>query len=275
MDEEEKKLLDQEGKDLTKGSEKPAEAASVEQVLQMLAKAQEMLYQGLFDTLLKGVRPPATQKIAGAVKIAEKIDAEIKNFPDIQKIKGDVNANVNFPEIQKIAGEVIAKVLFPHIQKVSGRVKADVDFPDVQKIKGEVEALVNFEVLTTKMESLFADLAKRIPLAVGPETSTDKANPQKYIPVRLTNGKFFYEMASQTIQSNGRVAAAVEKLVAQAGNNGSFITQNYDYVSVAYPDGTTETYTFKRNGASGTTVATVTVVYTDSTKENISSVTKS
>jgi len=49
---------------------------------------------------------------------------------------------------------------------------------------------------------------------------------------------------------------------------------NYDYVSVAYPVATTEVYTFKEGGAGGTTVATVTIVYTDSSKQNLSTVTK-
>ena len=48
----------------------------------------------------------------------------------------------------------------------------------------------------------------------------------------------------------------------------------FDYMSRALTDSTTETYTFKSGGASGTTVATVVVVYTDSTLETISSVTK-
>ena len=48
----------------------------------------------------------------------------------------------------------------------------------------------------------------------------------------------------------------------------------YDYLEVAYPVNTTEVYTFKAGGSGGTTVATVTVVYTDSTKENLASVTK-
>jgi hypothetical protein len=43
----------------------------------------------------------------------------------------------------------------------------------------------------------------------------------------------------------------------------------YDYVSVTYPIATQEVYTFKSGGSGGTTVATVTVNYTDSTKENI------
>ncbi len=48
----------------------------------------------------------------------------------------------------------------------------------------------------------------------------------------------------------------------------------YDYVSVAYPAADTETYTFKVGGSGGTTVNTVTIVYTTSSKEFISTVTK-
>lgn len=49
----------------------------------------------------------------------------------------------------------------------------------------------------------------------------------------------------------------------------------YDYLSVDYTNSTTETYTFKSGGSGGTTVSTIVVVYTDSTKENVSTVTKS
>lgn len=48
----------------------------------------------------------------------------------------------------------------------------------------------------------------------------------------------------------------------------------FDYVLVAYPSATTEEYTFKSGGSGGTTVSTVTVVYTDSTKSDLSTVTK-
>jgi hypothetical protein len=48
----------------------------------------------------------------------------------------------------------------------------------------------------------------------------------------------------------------------------------FDYISVAYPIDTTEVYTFKTGGSGGTTVATVTVVYTDSSKANLSTVTQ-
>lgn len=48
----------------------------------------------------------------------------------------------------------------------------------------------------------------------------------------------------------------------------------FDYVAATYPTGSSEVYTFKTGGSGGTTVAVVTVVYTDSTKANLSTVTK-
>lgn len=45
----------------------------------------------------------------------------------------------------------------------------------------------------------------------------------------------------------------------------------YDSVVASYPAGDTEVFEFKTGGVSGTLVATVTVTYTDATKESISS----
>ena len=52
------------------------------------------------------------------------------------------------------------------------------------------------------------------------------------------------------------------------------INFGYDYVSVAFPDCVTEVYTFKTGGVSGTVISTITIVYTDSTKANLSSVSR-
>lgn len=49
----------------------------------------------------------------------------------------------------------------------------------------------------------------------------------------------------------------------------------YDYVAVTYPIATQEVYVFKIGGSGGTTVGTITLTYTDSTKENLSSAEKS
>ena len=48
----------------------------------------------------------------------------------------------------------------------------------------------------------------------------------------------------------------------------------YDYVSMAISPATTETYTFKSGGSGGTTTNTVVIVYTDASRADISTVTK-
>ena len=82
-----------------------------------------------------------------------------------------------------------------------------------------------------------------------------------------TVGSVQVENASGTIIN----PATEETLESVAGFN----IPKYDYIGVTYPDGVTEVYAFKTGGSSGTTVGTLTVVYTDSTKANLSSVTKS
>lgn len=58
------------------------------------------------------------------------------------------------------------------------------------------------------------------------------------------------------------------------GGLGKLVTEKFDYVAVAYPTGATETYTFYSGGSAGTLVATVALVYTDSTKANLSTATR-
>lgn len=55
---------------------------------------------------------------------------------------------------------------------------------------------------------------------------------------------------------------------------GNMIDKDYDYIAVTYPTSSSEVYTFKTGGSGGTTVATVTVTYADSTKEDLSTVEK-
>lgn len=57
-------------------------------------------------------------------------------------------------------------------------------------------------------------------------------------------------------------------------NVSGMLSETYDYLSVNYATATQEIYTFKTGGSGGTTVATLTINYTDSTKANISNVAK-
>ena len=46
----------------------------------------------------------------------------------------------------------------------------------------------------------------------------------------------------------------------------------YDSIVASYPTSSSEVYSYKTGGVSGTTVATITVVYTDATKSVLTSV---
>ena len=55
----------------------------------------------------------------------------------------------------------------------------------------------------------------------------------------------------------------------------TLVTTPFDYIGATYPNTSTEVYTYKTGGSGGTTVATITVVYSDAvTKAIITSVTK-
>lgn len=57
--------------------------------------------------------------------------------------------------------------------------------------------------------------------------------------------------------------------------NGNIVIAGYDYMGVTYPSTTTEVYVYKIGGSSGVVVGTVTIVYTDSTKASVSTITRS
>ena len=61
----------------------------------------------------------------------------------------------------------------------------------------------------------------------------------------------------------------------QSPTMGRLVTEKFDYIGVEQTNATTETYIYKTGGSGGTTVATVVVVYTDSAKADLSSVTRS
>lgn len=69
--------------------------------------------------------------------------------------------------------------------------------------------------------------------------------------------------------------AIVDSSGSQLGSFNPLGIPVYDYVSYTNTNSTTDTYTFKVGGSGGVTVATLTIVYTDTTKSQISSVTKS
>lgn len=71
-----------------------------------------------------------------------------------------------------------------------------------------------------------------------------------------------------------RVVIADDQNPIQTLEQTGLVPFEYDYLAAAYPDADTEVYTYYTGGSGGTLIATVTVNYTDSTKEFILNVTR-
>ena len=89
---------------------------------------------------------------------------------------------------------------------------------------------------------------------------------QTYTGNTADNERKKFRDAGSSLSAVAVVGAGGESL------SGSMWTLPYDYVGAAYPDTETEVYTTKLGGSSGSIQEVITVIYTDSTKENLSSV---
>lgn len=201
---------------------------------------------------LSEIKFPETQKVEGKVEV---------QFPETQKIIGEVE--VKFPDTQKVKGEV-ALTNFPEAFKVSNfpqEFKIN-NFPDTQQVK-----------ITNPTESV---KVSDFPWAEGSEASK-KADPTKYLPVRLTNGKEFINALVNKGMSVGGGGGSVVPFInpdgtkgyAKLNSTGALMvdsTENgipaNDYQALAYDgNGNLSTITFKTGGVSGVTVATMTLGY--------------
>lgn len=55
---------------------------------------------------------------------------------------------------------------------------------------------------------------------------------------------------------------------------GGLLNGNFDYMSASYPTTTTEVYEYRVGGQAGSITSTITIVFTDATKEYLASVTR-
>lgn len=168
------------------------------------------------DSIIKSItapkpKAPDVTKVKGEVSILNALTAKISNFPSVFKVQGKVE--VDFPKVQEVKGKV--DVQFPDVQKV------DIDVKDLQKAT---------EALAPLLESLNKKEQATFPIWEGEEPSS-KANPTKYIAVRLTNGKMFYEVWSQSVQSNGKVVNALERLITSVDRQNKYDFELDDYTT--------------------------------------------
>lgn len=85
---------------------------------------------------------------------------------------------------------------------------------------------------------------------------------------------FLNNLKLVSINTGTEKCLAIAVVDSDGNHSGGLSLPIFDYVSRGLAPDTTETYVFKTGGASGTTVATVVVVYTDNTLTDILTVTK-
>lgn len=216
---------------LTADAKKQAVAEAVEQKLidgglgLVLEKAaREQITKVVGETIeqitgkQKEIEMALSQPREVTVKGTPKVEVE---FPDEQKVSGEVKiVNIvkaiisNLPPIQKITGKVIAKI--------EGTVDARVEFPDVQRVQFEADQKVTVANpldpadLETRLTTAFK---AALPVARGYNPKKETANPTFYLPVRLTNGKAFYDLMTSVVQGNGKLNALLERLLVQTNKN--------------------------------------------------------
>lgn len=94
----------------------------------------------------------------------------------------------------------------------------------------------------------------------------------KYTPQYMGNSSFDEDFGVNTVEK--LVYDPTDDTLNRAYPSVPLNLKPYDFASMAISPDTTETYTFKSGGSGGTTTNTVVVVYTDSTRADISTITK-
>jgi hypothetical protein len=153
-----------------------------------------------------------------AEKTIAKMDAERKtpqkveviNQPEVQKVEGKTETDIrNWPNLFQVIGEVVAKVAFPPLQKVVGSVTAKVEnWPVLQKITGNVVAEIeNFpkiqkvEVTNPTQRMYVEGKQEVINLPLG--RSNKEGDPERFLAVRFTDGQHYYDLKEFLVAGGG------------------------------------------------------------------------
>lgn len=87
------------------------------------------------------------------------------------------------------------------------------------------------------------------------------------------DGEWYERTSSRLKDALGNDITSTNPLSVTSSN--ALVTELFDAIVITYPTTSTEVYTYKLGGLAGTTVATITLTYTDSTKETLTSVERS
>lgn len=202
----------------------------------------------------------AVYESASEEKEVQKV--ELTNPPAPPKDTQDVKV-LNFPEQPKEIKAAVSQ-LPGYVQELLKRIaekdlstSVNVAAPDIQPLAEEVG------VLKGVLEAMSSELKSAVDSA---SESDSKAQREMVASMKLVR-KAIEDIALPVAERLPRDPFGNLSTV----NVAQLVTKPFDEIAATYPNTTTEVYTYKSGGVSHTVV---TVVYTNSTKEVLSSVTK-
>ncbi len=245
---------------LKKIAEEPKEVSNLDEIKLHLRTELKIVTQAI-EALVKAIKIPDEIKVSNfpvqkEITIPDTI--QVANLSEItQQIEG-LRALINSidfkPQIEVSTPEVrIPEVRIPPFPKIPA---PNIDFnPEIK---------IDLDRLLTALTPL--------------KYLSDKAG--KPLSVRLSDGERFVQALKALADKQERVVQAFATTspgltIDELKHISGMTFETFDYISAAYPDLVTEIYTYKSGGVGGKTTGTISVVYSDATKENLLSVTKS
>ena len=208
----------------------------------------------------------------------EQKSIEVSNLPDIAKEFGvavnkikleapKVTVNVDKTDLNPI--QLLFKDLLVAVKAIK---LPEIKPTDVKGVETRLDVLTNWsEAQDTKLKEsnkLLKAIANR-PMGGSGGSGTKGVYSN-------TAGDLVYPVltAGGAIPVSGTVTVDTSLLATKANQLFGLLPIVYDYMSYTNTNATTDTYVYKSGGSGGTLVATVTIVYTDSTKAQVSTVTR-
>ncbi len=190
-------------------------------------------------------------------------EVNVSNLKDIPK--PDPVVIPPYPKEMRVSN--LSEIPLPEIPKFP-----EFRFPESIGIKKPAWLPMLFVPLRP-IKELLEDISEKIKPMKWP-TKADEA-----IPVRLTDGKNFINQLTQWVQTNGGGGGSVPKVRLINGQEAALVVSGlslppFDATQVLYDSAIVERYLFYQGGLTGQLVSTVTIEYTDSTKDSISTVVK-
>lgn len=150
------------------------------------------------EIMLEAVLRAVSQTTKVDFKLPEKQLVEVSNFPEPTPITIE-KTEVKFPEVQKVE---VAN--FPKPTKLVVK-KTRVKFPEVQKVEvtnqPQAKEIVFPKVQKIEVTNPTTEVTIQNQIPVNQGDKPGKADPTKYVPVRLTDGAKFYSAIASSMVS--------------------------------------------------------------------------